>query len=205
MGNLAGPVETEVKIRMDADAEAARRFIESHGFRVIEERRLQVDQVLDTPDGALRASGRLLRVRSDGAKDSGIVTFKGPVVQGSPHKSREELETTASDRAMLELILARLGFVPSFRYEKYRTEFRASTSNQEDGVIALDETPIGVFIELEGPAYWIDGTALRLGFSPKDFIILSYAGLYRDYLKQNPGPSDMIFLRDVVRSPGKNP
>ncbi len=209
--NPSSPIETEVKIRMGEGAAAARHMIESHGFQMTEDRTLQVDQVFDFSDFALRQSGRLLRVRSENAGDSGILTYKGPAAQGGLHKSREELETTLGNRAMLELTLDRLGFVPTFRYEKYRTTFRSvlrSSADQEAaderGLIALDETPIGVFLELEGPAYWIDRTAVRLGFSPEEYITFSYARLYRDYLSEHPGPSDMLFLGDVVRSSEKD-
>jgi len=115
---------------------------------------------------------------------------KGPVLSAGPHKSREELETSAADGNTLEQILGRLGFVPSFRYEKYRTTFQAPA---EPGLVALDETPIGVFLELEGPAYWIDDAAQRLGFAPRDYVIASYAALYRAFLKSHPGPPDMLF------------
>lgn len=202
MKNPAGPIETEVKIPMPDGAAAARLLIESHGYVVTEPRTLQVDQVFDYPDGTLRQSGRLLRVRSESSSEPGaILTFKGRVVSGSPHKSREELETSAGSRATLEQILERLGFVPSFRYEKYRTAFRAPQASRDSGVaaetglIALDETPIGVFMELEGPGYWIDRVALEFGFTPKNYLTASYAALYRDYLTSNPGPSDMLFLK----------
>ena len=186
---------------MPAGATAARLLIESRDFRISIPRTLQVDQVFDFPDSALRQSGRLLRVRSENGLQTGaILTFKGPVVSGSLHKSREELETSAASRATLELIFERLGLVPTFRYEKYRTTFRESgraTASEgaepESGLIALDETPIGVYMELEGPAYWIDRTAVRLGFLPKDYVTASYAALYRDYLITHTGPSDMLF------------
>jgi adenylate cyclase, class 2 len=201
--NPTGPVETEVKIPMPDGAAAARRLIESHGFLETEPRTLQVDQVYDFPDRTLRQSGKLLRVRSESSSEPGaILTFKGPAVSGSPHKSREELETSAASRATLEQILERLGFVPSFRYEKYRTTFRAGVEG-EAGLIALDETPIGVFLELEGPGYWIDRTAVEFGFMPKDYVTTSYAALYRDYLTANPGPSDMTFLECSQRPAGK--
>jgi adenylate cyclase class 2 len=200
--NPAGPIETEVKIPMPDGAAAARLLIESHGYLETEPRKLQVDQVFDYPDRSLRQGGKLLRVRSESSSEpAAILTFKGPVVSASPHKSREELETSAGSRATLEQILERLGFVPSFRYEKYRTTFRTPQAAgdagavDETGLIALDETPIGVFMELEGPGYWIDRTALEFGFSPINYLTASYAALYRDYLTSNPGPSDMTFLK----------
>jgi CheY-like chemotaxis protein len=118
------------------------------------------------------------------------IALRARTLAGGLHKSREELETSAGDARTLELILARLGLVPSFRYEKFRTTFRAL---EEPGVLALDETPIGVFIELEGPAYWIDATALRMGFKTRDYVVASYAALYRDFLATRQGSPDMLF------------
>jgi adenylate cyclase class IV len=75
----------------------------------------------------------------------------------------------------LEAILFSLGFVRGFRYEKYRTTFR---SGFEPGLITFDETPAGEFLELEGPADWIDATAVELGYSAADYITDSYAKLW---------------------------
>ena len=58
-----------------------------------------------------------------------------------------------------------------FRYEKYRTEFRQP---RRAGVAMLDETPVGVYLELEGTPHWIDRTARRLGFQESDYITASY-------------------------------
>jgi adenylate cyclase, class 2 len=194
---MTGPIETEIKLLMKDGAEPARLLLEQRGYRIIRPRTLQIDQVYDFPDRALKQSGRLLRVRSErapsenaGAEDDpAILTYKGPVLSAGLHKSREELETSAADAGTLEKILDRLGFVPSFRYEKYRTTFQGAG---EPGLLELDETPIGVFLELEGPAYWIDSTAQRLGFAPPDYVIASYASLYRDFLKSHQGPPDML-------------
>ena len=75
-------------------------------------------------------------------------------------------------------ILTRLGYQPSFAYEKFRTTFRAAG---EEGIVTLDETPIGDFLELEGPGSWIDQTAITLGFGSADYITSSYAALYDEY------------------------
>jgi adenylate cyclase class 2 len=186
---MAGPIETEVKIPFQPGADAARALIESQGYRMKTPRRLQVDQIYDFSDRSLRSSGRLLRLRSQGGQ--GILTFKGPVDRSSAHKSREELETAVEDRGTLELILDRLGFVPAFRYEKYRTTFDAA---DEPGLVELDETPIGVFMELEGPSYWIDRAAARLGFTSDAYVLASYASLYQHFLKEYGGPPDMVFV-----------
>ena len=76
--------------------------------------------------------------------------------------------------------MAGLGFHEAFRYEKYRTEFgrRSGTGEAEPGVATLDETPIGIFMELEGPARWIDRTAKELGYSRADYVLYSYSTLF---------------------------
>jgi adenylate cyclase class 2 len=71
-----------------------------------------------------------------------------------------------------------LGYQPSLRYEKYRTEF---SREEEPGHVVVDETPIGTFIELEGPPRWIDKTARLLGFSRDDYILLSYGRLFEQW------------------------
>jgi adenylate cyclase class 2 len=92
----------------------------------------------------------------------------------------------------MEQILDHLGFDRTFRYEKYRTEFRAS--QDEAAVVTLDETPIGDFIELEGTADWIDPMATQLGFSSADYILKSYGTLYQDYCAEHGiAPGNMVF------------
>lgn len=190
---MTGPIETEIKLPMKDGVGPARLLLERHGYLITTPRTHQSDQVFDFPNGLLRESGRLLRLRLENTpseNSAGILTYKGPVLSASPHKSREELETSAADGGTLEKILERLGMVPAFRYEKYRTTFQAAG---DPGLVALDETPIGVFLELEGPSYWIDQTALRLGFAPRDYVTASYSALFRAFRESHPGPPDMLF------------
>ncbi len=184
---MADSIETEIKLPFPDGAAEALLRIEQQGYLVRTPRVLQVDQVYDRPGGDLRQARQLLRVRSENGR--AILTYKGPPFPG-PYKSREELEASTSDTTALISILDRLGYVPSFRYEKYRTSFALPG---ETGILALDETPIGVFLELEGPEYWIDRTALRLGFSPKDYVTVSYATLYQEYVSAHGGLPDMVF------------
>jgi adenylate cyclase, class 2 len=189
------PLETEIKLRLRQGPEHARALLEQHGFRATGPRQLETNQTFDLPSGELRQSGRLLRLRSAGGQWT--ITYKGPA-QGDKHKSREEIETTVSDGPALVQILAALGYQPSFAYEKFRTTFGALA---EEGIVTLDETPIGDFMELEGPGYWIDETAVRLGFRPADYITASYAALYQDYRRIQETtqgktvPCDMRFHR----------
>jgi len=122
--------------------------------------------------------------------DGATVTYKGPASR-ERHKSREEIEFQVSDAEAFTHMLERLGYLPGFRYEKYRTKLAAA---DEPGFITIDETPMGTFLELEGPADWIDRTAARLGFSHADYLTSSYASLYREYRSTNrDAPADMIF------------
>jgi adenylate cyclase, class 2 len=181
-------IETEVKIRFERGADDARGLIENRGYVLLQPRTLESDQVFDRGVDELRAADQLLRLRRSGA--CATVTYKGPANR-ERYKSREEIEFDVSDPDTFELVLNRLGYTPRFRYEKFRTKFAAAG---EHGVITIDETPIGVFLELEGEAGWIDQTAARLGLEPSEYCTHSYAALYREYLRLHPGaPSDMVF------------
>ena len=170
--------ETEIKLRAGSAVEAQQR-IEAAGFVVARPRLFETNQLLDTPAGLLKSRGEVLRIRQCGGEN--ILTYKGPAERGR-HKSREEIETQAGDAAALLTVLARLGFAPTYRYEKFRTEF---AHPGEHGVVTVDETPIGVFVEVEGHSDWIDKTASALGYSEKDYIIESYASLFRIYCVDN--------------------
>jgi adenylate cyclase class 2 len=180
-------VETEIKLRI-ADADAARRRIEGAGFRVRAPRAFERNVVFDTPELALRRRRELIRIREVGGKAT--LTFKGPRQPGK-HKVREELESTLSDAGAVERIFERVGLRPVFRYEKYRTEY---SRNSDGGVIMLDETPIGNYLELEGPAEWIDATARELGFTESEYLLASYGTLYLEYCRRrNIEPTHMTF------------
>ena len=181
-----GPHENEIKLAV-AGAAAARDLLRRAGFRVARRRVFEANTVFDTAKLTLRRGCRLLRVRQAGRKVT--LTFKGRPLPG-PYKNREELETSLPDAARFAAILARLGFHPVFRYEKYRTEFRMQRGA---GMAMLDETPIGVYVEWEGPPAWIDRTARLMGFGPRDYITASYARLYLDWCKQQRRkPGDMV-------------
>jgi adenylate cyclase class 2 len=180
-------VETEIKLRV-CDAAAARAQIESAGFRVRAPRAFERNVVFDTPEFALKGRRELIRIRQVDGKIT--LTFKGPRQPGK-HKVREELESSLSDASAVERIFERVGLRPVFRYEKYRTEY---CRNSDPGVVMLDETPIGNYLELEGPSEWIDATARELGFSESEYLLASYASLYLEYCRQrNIEPADMAF------------
>jgi adenylate cyclase class 2 len=125
----------------------------------------------------------VLRVRDDGGR--AFLTFKGPVAPG-PFKRREEIETAADSADRLLAILAALGYTPVFRYEKVREEYAVPGA-----LVAIDETPIGTFIEIEGEAEAIHACAATLGFAATDYITASYRTLWVAAAGEAPG--DMVF------------
>lgn len=182
-------VETEVKIRISEVSQ----FLENlkrHGFMLHAARQFESNSLYDTSDQLLRRSGALLRLRRSGEK--AVITWKGPV-DSSPFKSRPELETAIGSLEEMRQILERLGYRQAFRYEKFRTEY-VEAGDPDAGVLTIDETPIGNFMELEGPGEWIDRKAQALGFSRKDYILLSYGKLYlEDCEQRGVQPTDMVF------------
>ena len=182
---MAAILEREIKLRF-RDAEEARQAILATGATPLRSRRLQEDCLLDTPDDILRRRRCVLRVRMECGKT--LLTFKGPV-QTSPMKLREELETVIGDGLLLLRVLEELGFRVWFRYEKYREEFA-----HEDCTIAVDETPVGTFVEVEGTEHGIHEMAAALARNPADYVTDSYRGLYVKHCEINGLPlADMLF------------
>ena len=107
------------------------------------------------------------------------MTFKGPAIPAAI-KIREEYETVVADAATLQTIFEELGLHVWFRYEKYREEFSAA-----DAVIAIDETPVGVFVEIEGTEDAIHRTAIALGKGAADYITDSYRFLFLQHRDAN--------------------
>lgn len=178
-------LEREIKLRFDT-ADDARARIVAIGATPLRGRRLQEDALLDTPDESLRCQRSVLRVRNDGGRS--ILTFKGPPLPGAM-KLREEHETVAADGSALLTILKSLGFHVWFRYQKFREEFAS-----EDVVIAIDETPVGVFVEIEGGEAHIQDTARALGRTPDEYITDSYRMLFLRHREAHGGAeTDMLF------------
>lgn len=179
--------EVEIKLRVEGDLDYIRQRIESVGLKISKPRVFESNIVYDTAEKKLRGASELIRLRRVGPIC--ILTYKGPPMPGK-YKAREEIETEVSNAANMELVLARLGFAPGFRYEKFRTEYQAD----DQGNVTLDETPIGTYIELEGDAGWIDRMADQLGYSEHDYITKSYGSVYLDYCRERGiVPSNMVF------------
>ena len=166
----SSPVETEAKIRVPS-LPAVKRKIRAAGGRLLNRRTFEANTLFDVPSGLLRASGRSFRVRSYGSK--GSVTLKGVARVLGGVKSREELETHVASPEVLAQILHAIGFVPQFRYEKFREMWKVGAT-----VVCLDETPLGHFVEIEGALAAISRVAKALGLDTSDFLSDSYPALW---------------------------
>ncbi|MEQ1574777.1 MAG: class IV adenylate cyclase [Vicinamibacterales bacterium] len=178
-------VEREVKLRF-VSPDAARAAILAAGAIPLRARRLQVDVILDTNDETLRRRHCVLRIRAEAGTT--LLTFKGPVRAGSM-KIRDEHETVVDDGEVLRHVFSEVGLLARFRSEKYREEFTA-----EGVVIAIDETPVGTFVEIEGSEEGILTTTKALGCTPKDFVLDSYRQLFVQHRGRfGLTGSDMVF------------
>jgi adenylate cyclase class 2 len=172
-------VEIEVKFRV-ADPSALAQTLQSLGFAEQTPRTFEHNVLFDTPAHTLRASRSILRIRKYGAR--WVLTHKCLPPGHDPserHKHRQETETGVEDGEALAVVLTHLGYIRSFTYEKWRTEFG-------DGIghCVIDETPIGLFAELEGPDHWIDRRTRELGLAPSDLSTLSYGRLFEQWRVQ---------------------
>jgi adenylate cyclase class 2 len=177
--------EVEIKFGVP-DQKALARKLRAAGFRLVTPRTHESNVLYDLPGHPLRARGELLRLRKYGKQWLLTHKSKGRV---SRHKLREENQTAVADGRSLDRILTALDFSPSFRYEKFRSEW-----SDGKGHVVLDETPIGTNAEIEGPPRWIDRVAKRLEVPRSSYITASYAELF-DAWKRRTGSNveDMTF------------
>ncbi len=182
-------LEVEIKLAVHDLAVMLER-IAKLGWRALGERTLEINVLFDREDGSLRGQGVVLRLRQYG--DRRVLTYKGPGQNGK-HKVREEVETSVGDLEAMRSILVRLGFCPAFRYEKYRTEYTDGL-----GHLTVDETPIGNYLELEGPPDWIDRWASRLGYTEEAYITWSYGRIYADYCQRKNQPMGNMVFSDTA-------
>lgn len=168
---MASNREVEIKFRVE-NADNLTAGLKIEGFQLVTPRTREMNTLYEQPGGELRKRGALLRLREYGPKWT--LTYKdktGP--QSGRHKSRREIETVVENGPAMNQMLEALGYSPSFRYEKFRSEWSDST-----GHVVIDETPIGTFGEIEGPPEWIDATAQRLNIPMDQYLKESYAELF---------------------------
>jgi len=185
-------LEIEVKLSL-VDEEDARTRLSRLPASLVEPRGFERNEIYDTADGAFRAAGRLIRLRVTAQRS--VVTFKEKVESDLRAKVRSEVETEVGSPEATRLIFAALGLETVYRYEKYRS-YHAWTDPGSGAKlsISVDETPIGVYIELEGPKPAIDAAARRMGFTEEDYILDDYRTLHLAWLERAGLPhGDLVF------------
>jgi adenylate cyclase, class 2 len=185
---MAPHQEIEIKFRV-RDLRMLNQRLKRAGFRLVTKRTHEMNTLYDLPGQPLRKRGDLLRLRLYGSEWTLTHKAKG---KAGRHKMRVENETRVEDGAKMDAILHALGFASTFRYEKFRAEW-----TDGKGKVVVDETPIGNFGEIEGPARWIDQTARTLGIDPRDYITETYAGLFFQWKKQTQSSATEMTFRSV--------
>ena len=199
--------EIEIKLRITGTGLILRR-IRALGA-ASQGRVLEQNTLYDTPGSDLRRRGMLLRLRIETpapqnkparGRERVILTAKAPPALGERHGARARKPPRYKERAERELVsatasrqwvaaLTSLGFRPAFRYDKYRTTFRLPALHLD-----LDETPVGVFLELEGSPRAIDRAARALGFTATAYLRVTYWDLYAaECRRRGVRPKNMLF------------
>lgn len=157
----------------------------------------------DTPSLDLRRSSTFLRVRVEAPAPlrsvrlgaghcRATLTMKSPApaaASGARFKIKLESEVVISNPRRCIAQLHAIGLRAGFRYEKFRSTFVLPGLHLD-----LDETPLGIFLEIEGEPLAIDRAAHALGFSRRDYLRSSYWDLYAaDCRSRGVSPRHMIF------------
>lgn len=185
--------EIELKFSVK-DIRALRSAADALGFRLVTERTFESNVLYDTVDRQLRARKQILRLRHYGARCT--VTHKRMADGGDGdlrYKTRIETESLVEDGDALAEIFTQLGYGPVFRYEKFRTEWE-----MEEGHLVLDETPIGVWAELEGPTEWIDAMLEKLGIATELRTTESYGSLFLRWKEETRSPAENLTFDEVA-------
>ena len=169
--------ETEIKVHVTRPSLLKKR-LRALKASLVRRRHFEANEILDFKDGRFRKARSLLRLRE--ADGMGFLAFKGPRTIRRGFKARREIEIGFANPEALREILRAIGLKTVYRYEKFRTVFRLGRT-----LIMLDETPIGVYAEVEGSPISIRHTATRLGFDASQFITETYSDLHAKYRKEN--------------------
>jgi len=186
--------ETELKFVV-TDQKALQARALSLGMDLQTERTFEANTLYDTPERVLRGKKQILRLRTYG--DRCTLTHKrmmdGATDEGARHKTRVETETLVEDCAAMAEVFLQLGYGPVFRYEKFRTEWSA----EGGGHLVVDETPIGIWAELEGAPEWIDNMLAKLGVAAEACTTESYGALFLAWKERTGSPAEHLTFTDV--------
>jgi len=191
-------LETEIKLRIDDLAVLIRKITRLRAH--CSGRVLELNALFDTPNQDFCRRGRLLRVRIEtparsafmpGGPARTLITSKSPVPASAASRYKEKLERELVIRSPRDWLasLKSLGLQPGFRYEKFRTTFRLPGLHLD-----LDETPVGIYLELEGTPKSIDRIAKALRFSSREYIRSTYWDLNAaESRRRGRIPGNMLF------------
>jgi adenylate cyclase class 2 len=187
---MHGPREIETKFRVADRAGLEARLRGLGAAPGVAE--AEVNVLFDDAARSLKEAGCALRVRTVDGR--GLLTFKGPAEITAGVKSRVEWETAVVSPEAVVGVLSALGYRPWFRYEKRRTAWTFEDAARP--VVVLDETPLGLFAEIEGADAAVRSLAGELGIVEEDFLGESYVALWFAARERDPSlPFDMEFRR----------
>jgi len=215
MPKAAHREEIEIKLPV-SDMAALRSRLMHLRAREILPRTHELNTLYDTPNKDLRRRGQLIRLRIEhpasrfrkrrpNENAAALLTYKGPSLLSrsapkavrhsrirSHFKIRDEAEVSVAGTDQMPRILRALGLHPVFHYEKFRTTY--ALPGIRGLKIELDETPVGIFLELEGPVTGIDRGAHLLGYGRRDYLKVTYGSLYlAECRRRGRKPGDMLF------------
>jgi adenylate cyclase class 2 len=187
-------VAAEIELKFPvADVRRFRATAEELGFVLVTERTFESNTLYDTAERALREKKQILRLRAYGGLNTVTHKRKADVNDLDMHyKTRIETESVVEDAVALAEIFGQLGYQGVFRYEKFRTEFVHGP-----GKLVLDETPIGVWAELEGEPAWIDSMIAGLRVDPGTCITDSYGKLFLNWKNETQSPAENLTFDEV--------
>jgi adenylate cyclase class 2 len=143
-------IEAEIKARL-VDPDAVRTRLQTRATGTPE---TYADTYYDSPDHALSASDRELRIRTiTGASHTRhVLTFKGRPVDAAT-QSKPETEITVSSADATESILTALGYVPKLSFTKQCINYQLDHEGRHFLATLVTVPEIdGDFLEVETPS-----------------------------------------------------
>lgn len=186
------PLEIEVKMKVE-DHAPLRERLRGLGARRVSAV-METNVFLDTPEEALLAGDRGLRLRTnlnvETQKSTHVVTYKGARAQG-PVKKREEIEIEVDDADRARELLAALGYGVALSFQKRRETWKLG-----DCTVELDELPmLGLFVEIEGPSEdAVLGVRTKLKLDDRETITDPYVGLLQAELVRTGSSARVVMF-----------
>lgn len=165
--------EIEVKI-LNIDIANIEAKIKQLGGKKIADDFL-IDRVFDTPEGTLKQTKSLLRLRTNGT--TSFLTFKNNASIQNGIRTTDEYETAVDNADIMHTILTSLGYEQIRYREKKRISYLLGEVR-----IEIDEYPtIPPYIELEGTEENIPQTVTQLGFTMQETVPWTVTELLTHY------------------------